>query len=131
MMGPLDCSHRQPVQGIFFPKSMAVFHLKFVRLREGVSGIALAVAQIVARTDAEIIGEADCRFTRLLGTRSGSAILRDDAGRVVWTLRRSAEVSMPPTGECGPRMRPPGNPLSSLATPGEFPHRHAPDLSPL
>ncbi|MCJ2021758.1 hypothetical protein MKK84_30840 [Methylobacterium sp. E-065] len=56
------------------------------------SGIALDTEQLSAHTDAEAIIKAEARFVRLLGNRSGSAVLKDDAGRVVWTLRRSMSL---------------------------------------
>lgn len=52
-----------------------------------VSGIALDTEQIAARTDAEAVSEAEPRFARLLGHRSGLAVLKDDAGRTIWTAR--------------------------------------------
>jgi hypothetical protein len=59
-------------------QAMAVFHLQCVVHRGCVSGIALDVEQITARTDAEAVSEAEARFARLLGPRSGLA---------VWTSR--------------------------------------------
>jgi hypothetical protein len=76
---------------------MAVFHLQCVVHRGCVSGIALDTEQIAARTDAEAIGEAEVRFARLLGTRSGLAVLKDDAGRTIWTSR--SPVQSPAPGE--------------------------------
>ena len=73
------------------PSGMTVFHLQCVVHRGCVSGIALDIEQITARTDAEAISQAEARFGRLLGPRSGLAILKDDAGRVVWTSRRPLE----------------------------------------
>ncbi|MCJ2069571.1 hypothetical protein MKK75_12350 [Methylobacterium sp. J-030] len=49
------------------------------------SGIALDTEQITARTDWEAISEAEAHFARLLGPRSGLAVLKDDASRLVWT----------------------------------------------
>ena len=41
------------------------------------------------RTDAEAIAYADARFADLIANRAGSATLRDDAGRVIWSARRA------------------------------------------
>jgi hypothetical protein len=60
-----------------------------------VSGIALDTEQIVARTDAEAISEAKARFARLLGPRSGLAVLKDDAGRTIWTSRSPVQSLNP------------------------------------
>lgn len=72
------------------PLLMAVFHLQCVVHRGCVSGIALDTEQIAARTDAEAISEAEARFARLLGPRSGLAVLKDDAGRTIWISRSPA-----------------------------------------
>ena len=74
---------------------MTVFHLQCVVHRGCVSGIALDIEQITARTDAEAISEAEARFARLLGPRSGLAILKDDAGRLVWTARLPLSADAP------------------------------------
>jgi hypothetical protein len=74
---------------------MAVFHLQCVVHRGCVSGIALDTEQIVARTDAEAISEAKARFARLLGPRSGLAVLKDDAGRTIWTSRSPVQSLNP------------------------------------
>ena len=76
-------------------QSMAVFHLQCVVHRGCVSGIALDIEQITACTDAEAISQAEARFGRLLGPRPGLAILKDDAGRSIWTSRRSVEPDTP------------------------------------
>jgi hypothetical protein len=75
-------------------QSMAVFHLQCVIHRGCVSGIALDIERITAGTDAEAISEAKARFARLLGPRSGLAILKDDAGRPVWTSRLPNEANL-------------------------------------
>lgn len=87
MCGPADPPVGGVVAGVVHPCDMAVFHLQCVVHRGCVSGIALGIEQITARTDAEAISEAKARFTRLLGPRSGLTILKDDAGRLVWTPR--------------------------------------------
>ena len=98
-------------------QSMAVFHLQCVVHRGCVSGIALDIEQITARTDAEAISEAETRFARLLGPRSGLAILKDDAGRLVWTSRppllpnapaeaHETEGQAPLASDIGPRSGP-------------------------
>ncbi len=61
------------------------------------SGIALNTEQIAAHTDAEAISEAEAWFACLLGPRSGLAVLKDDAGRTIWTSR--SPVQSPPPGE--------------------------------
>ena len=66
---------------------MAVFHLQCVVHRGCVSGIVLDRDQFTARTEVDAVNTAEVRFSRLLGPRSGLAILKDDAGRVVWTGR--------------------------------------------
>ena len=68
---------------------MAVFHFECSVYRRCVSGLSVASEQIVAQTEAEAIAEANARFARLLASRAGCAALRDDAGRIVWTLRRT------------------------------------------
>ena len=75
---------------------MGIFRLQCVVHREAVSGISLVTEQFDAGTDTEAIKEAKNRFARLLGARSGSAIVRDEAGRVVWTSRRPYELDTPP-----------------------------------
>ena len=70
-------------------KWMAVFHLECSIYRQCASGISVASEQITAPTEADAIADADEWFTRLIAHRSGVAILRDDAGRVIWTMRRT------------------------------------------
>jgi DNA-binding GntR family transcriptional regulator len=85
---------------------MAVFHLQCVVHRGCVSGIALEVEQITARTDAEAISEAEARFARLLGARTGLAVLKDDASRIVWTSQcpgaSDASAAVAPTERQAP-----------------------------
>ncbi len=68
---------------------MAVFHLECSIYRQCASGLSVASEQIDVPTEAEAIADADAWFTRLLAHRSGVAILRDDAGRVIWAMRRT------------------------------------------
>lgn len=72
---------------------MAVFHLECSVFRRSVSGIAVAQEHITARTEADAIAEANTQFKRLLAHRSGVAILRNDAGHVIWTKRRTEEMT--------------------------------------
>ena len=72
---------------------MAVFHLECSIHRRCSSGISVASEQITAPTEAEAIADADTRFSRLLAHRSGVAILRDDAGRTIWTKRQTEPVN--------------------------------------
>ena len=90
---------RKPIHlaSLVLLQSMAVFHLQCVVHRGCVSGIALDIEQITACTDAEAISEAEARFGRLLGPRSGLAVLKDNAGRTIWTSR--SPVSSPASGE--------------------------------
>ena len=67
---------------------MAVFHLECSIHRRCAIGLLVAAEQIVMRTDAEAIAYADARFAGLIANRAGSATLRDDAGRVIWSARR-------------------------------------------
>src|ERR1700710_771799 len=87
MMRPPGFPEAANMASLLLLQGMTVFHLQCVVHRGCVSGIALGIEQITARTDAEAISEAETRFARLLGPRSGLAILKDDAGRLVWTSR--------------------------------------------
>lgn len=68
---------------------MAVFHLECSIHRRCASGLSVASEQLDAATNAEAIGRAEARFLELLAERSGSAMLWDDTGQVVWVTRRS------------------------------------------
>lgn len=72
---------------------MAVFHLECSIHRQCVSGLSVAYERIVAPTEAEAIADADARFACLLAHRSGVATLRDDAGRIIWSMRRTEPVN--------------------------------------
>lgn len=67
-----------------------MFHLECSIHRRCVSGLSVASEQIVAPTAVEAIAGADARFARLLANRAGCATLRDDAGRIIWTKRRTS-----------------------------------------
>jgi hypothetical protein len=72
---------------------MAVFHLECSINRQCVSGISVASEQVIAPNEAGAIADANARFLRLVARRTGIAILRDDAGRIIWTKRRTEPTS--------------------------------------
>ncbi|QGY05930.1 hypothetical protein MMSR116_31580 [Methylobacterium mesophilicum SR1.6/6] len=72
---------------------MAVFHLECSVHRRCMSGISVASEQIHAPTEADAIADSEAWFSQLLAGRSGVAILRDEAGKVVWTARRMEPVT--------------------------------------
>lgn len=65
-----------------------MFHLECSIHRRCASGLSVAYEQIVAQSEAEAIADADTRFVSLIASRAGSATLRDDAGRIIWSARR-------------------------------------------
>ncbi|XYD07409.1 hypothetical protein R1A27_20075 [Methylobacterium sp. NMS12] len=67
---------------------MAVFHLECSIHRRCASGLSVASERLDAMTNTQAITEAEARFVALLAERSGSAILWDDAGQVIWSTRR-------------------------------------------
>jgi len=66
----------------------ASYRLQCVVHRESASGIIIHDEQIHAPSEAAAVTEAKARFAHLLAGRSGSAALRDPAGRVVWSRRQ-------------------------------------------
>ncbi|MHB2207849.1 hypothetical protein [Methylobacterium sp. CM6257] len=68
----------------------APYRLQCVVHRESASGIIIHDEQILGSTEATAVADAKARFSELLAGRSGSAALRDAAGRVVWSTRQNA-----------------------------------------
>ncbi|MGH1573622.1 hypothetical protein ACRAWG_26915 [Methylobacterium sp. P31] len=75
--------------------SPAPYRLQCVVHRERAGGIVIHDEQILGATEAMALADAKARFNQLLAGRSGSAALRDAAGRVVWSARQNA----PPAAE--------------------------------
>ena len=101
---------------------MAVFHLECSIHRRCASGLSVAYEQIVAPTEAKAIAGADTQFANLTASRAGSATLRDDAGRIIWSARRlnltrsgmaMAETDKPP----GVSVVPPTVPIPNVNVP--------------
>lgn len=67
----------------------APYRLQCVVHRESASGIIIHDEQILAPSDDAAVAEAKARFAHLLAGRSGSAALRDQAGKVVWSRRQN------------------------------------------
>ena len=65
------------------------YRLQCVVHRESASGIIIHDEQILAPSEATAVADAKARFAQLLAGRSGSAALRDTAGRVVWSRRQN------------------------------------------
>ena len=68
----------------------ARYRLQCVVHRESASGIIIHDEQIFGRSEVTAIADAKARFAHLLAGRSGSAALRDAAGRVVWSTQQNA-----------------------------------------
>jgi len=77
---------------------MAVFHLECSIHRQSVSGLSVAYEQIVARQEAAAIAGAQARFEQLLANRSGCAVLKDEAGRTIWSARRPGDPQVTAQG---------------------------------
>ena len=99
-----------------------MFHLECSIHRRCASGLSVANEQIIALTDAEAIAASDARFTALIANRAGSATLRDNAGRIIWSKRRldimgtdmaTAETDKPP----GESVVPPTVPIPNVNVP--------------
>ncbi|KOX53906.1 hypothetical protein ADL19_15205 [Streptomyces purpurogeneiscleroticus] len=69
------------------------YRLQCIVHRESAGGIIIHDEQIPGATDEAAVATAKARFPQLLSGRSGSAALRDPAGRVVWSARQT-----PPPG---------------------------------
>lgn len=67
----------------------APYRLQCVVHRESASGIIIHNEQILAPSEDAAVADAKARFAQLLAGRSGSAALRDTAGRVVWSRRQN------------------------------------------
>jgi hypothetical protein len=67
---------------------LAPYRLQCVIHRESASGIIIHDEQILGASEAAAVADAKTRFAHLLAGRSGSAALRDVAGRVVWSTRQ-------------------------------------------
>ncbi|MBE7244033.1 MAG: hypothetical protein INR63_03705 [Actinomycetospora chiangmaiensis] len=67
----------------------APYRLQCVVHRESASGIIIHDEQIRASSEDAAVAEAKARFAQLLAGRAGSAALRDEAGRVVWSRRQN------------------------------------------
>ena len=76
----------------------AAYRLQCVVHRESASGIIIHDEQIRAPSEDAAVADAKARFARLLAGRSGSAALRDPAGRVVWSRRQNT-----PSGSGAPQ----------------------------
>ncbi|MCJ2048662.1 hypothetical protein [Methylobacterium sp. J-070] len=63
------------------------YRLQCIVHRESTSGIIIHDEQILGTSEAAAVADAKARFAHLLAGRSGSAALRDAAGRVVWSAR--------------------------------------------
>jgi hypothetical protein len=68
----------------------ARYRLQCVVHRESASGIIIHDEQILGRSEESAVADAKARFAHLLAGRSGSAALRDAAGRVVWSTQQNA-----------------------------------------
>ena len=66
----------------------APYRLQCVVHRESASGIIIHDEQILGASEAAAVADAKTRFAQLLAGRSGSAALRDTAGRMVWSCRQ-------------------------------------------
>ncbi|MBE7244335.1 MAG: hypothetical protein INR63_05245 [Actinomycetospora chiangmaiensis] len=66
----------------------ASYRLQCIVHRESASGIIIHDEQIRGSSETAAVADAKARFTQLLAGRSGSAALRDAAGRVVWSTRQ-------------------------------------------
>jgi len=75
----------------------APYRLQCVVQRESASGIIIHDEQILAPSENAAVADAKARFAQLLAGRSGSAALRDRAGRVVWSRRQNT-----PSGSATP-----------------------------
>ena len=71
-------------------RAPAPYRLQCVVHRESASGIIIHDEQILGASDDTAVADAKARFTHLLAGRSGSAALRDAAGRMVWSTRQNA-----------------------------------------
>lgn len=67
-----------------------MFHLECSIHRRCTSGLSVASEQITALTDADAIAAGEDWFTSVIADRAGSATLRDDGGRIIWSTRRLA-----------------------------------------
>ena len=78
----------------------APFRLQCVVHRESASGIIIHDEQILAPSEDAAKTDAAARFAQLLAGRSGSAALKDPAGRVVWSRRQNTPsgAGAPETG---------------------------------
>jgi hypothetical protein len=72
------------------PQPPARYRLQCVVHRESASGIIIHDEQILGHSADAAVADAKARFAHLLAGRSGSAALRDAAGRVVWSTRQNA-----------------------------------------
>ncbi|MCJ2137502.1 hypothetical protein MKK69_26250 [Methylobacterium sp. J-026] len=71
------------------PPPPAPYRLHCVVHRESASGIIIHDEQIHAPSEAAAVADAKARFAQLLSGRSGSAALRDAAGRIVWSGQKN------------------------------------------
>lgn len=67
----------------------APYRLQCIVHRESASGIIIHDEQILAPSEHAAVADAKARFAQLLAGRAGSAALRDQAGRVVWSRRQN------------------------------------------
>lgn len=73
----------------------ARYRLQCVVHRESASGIIIHDEQIFGLSADAAVAAAKARFAHLLAGRSGSAALRDSAGRVVWSTQQKASPGVP------------------------------------
>ena len=74
----------------------APYRLQCVVHRESASGIIIHDEQILGASETAAVADAKARFAHLLAGRSGSAALRDAAGRVVWSTRQDGPPGTAP-----------------------------------
>ncbi|MFB0491480.1 hypothetical protein ABIE45_004066 [Methylobacterium sp. OAE515] len=73
----------------------ARYRLQCVVHRESASGIIIHDEPIFGLSEDAAVADAKARFAHLLAGRSGSAALRDAAGRVVWSTQQKASAGVP------------------------------------
>lgn len=81
------------------PETPVPYRLQCIVHRESAGGIIIHDETLPGLTEAAAVAAAKARFAQLRANRSGSAALRDPAGRVVWSARQNTP---PPSAPADP-----------------------------